>query len=134
MTEKDIRIANLKAILASARFGGNKSKMAREAARHSEAERNPSFFSDLLSGRKSFGGELARSLERELRLERLSLDQTPQKGRGPPPIPVPDWPFEFEPARLYDLDEDQLSLINARILGMIEAFESERSVSRKKTP
>src|ERR1700722_17627728 len=68
MDDKSIRIANLKALLKEA-FDDNQSRMAAAARKNSGGkERKPSFFNDLLSGRKSFGGALARTLEREFGL------------------------------------------------------------------
>lgn len=50
--------------------------------------RRVSFWSDLLNGRKAFGEKLARSIEEQLGLTPLTLDQAPLKSRVQEPQPT----------------------------------------------
>ena len=134
MDDKHIRMANLAALLHKT-YGNNQSAMATAARERSTKERKPSFFNDLLAGRKSFGGALARRLEVELSLERLSLDQDPERG---PPKTVKqeiDWPFSIAKTRFDDLGIEQRRAIGLSVIAMIEAFESLKPQSiQKKRP
>lgn len=131
MGMKDVRIAHLDAVLKDI-YDGNKSAMARAAAERSKKSRNPSFFAELLGGKKSFGEKLARSLEDELRLEPKSLDEPIIAGSNVVPLIIPTWPFQFSRARYDRLLPQQKSMIAERVEGMIEAFEQEMRVPTKK--
>lgn len=128
---KDVRIAHLDAVLQDV-YDGNKSAMARAAAERSKKSRNPSFFAELLGGKKSFGEKLARSLENELQLEPKSLDEPITAGSNVVPLPLPTWPFRFSRARYDQLQPQQKAKIAERIEGMIEAFEAEAPAPKKR--
>lgn len=130
MSIKDVRIARLDAVLKDV-YDGNKSAMARAAAERGKALRNPSFFSELLGGKKSFGEKLARALEAELQLQPKSLDEPMTTGSNVIPLPLPSWPFPFSRARFDRLHPQQRAKIAERIEGMIEAFEAQPSASKK---
>lgn len=126
-----MRIAHLDAVLQT-NFEGNKSAMARAAAERSKKSRNPSFFAELLGGKKSFGEKLARSLEDELQLEHKSLDEPITTGSNVVPLLLPTWPFRFSRARFDRLQPLQRAKIAERIEGMIEAFEEEARAPKKR--
>jgi len=68
-------------------------------------------------------------------LERLSLDQDPERG---PPKTVKqeiDWPFSIAKTRFDDLGIEQRRAIGLSVIAMIEAFESLKPQSiQKKRP
>lgn len=121
---KHVRIAHLDAILQKL-YDGNKSAMARAAAERSDRQRNPSFFIELLGGKKSFGEKLARTLENELQLEPKSLDE-PLGGAGSNivHIALPAWPFSFPRSRYDRLTPTQKAKIEGRIEEMLATFEA----------
>lgn len=98
--------------------------MARAAAERSDKQRNPSFFIELLGGKKSFGEKLARSLESELQLPPESLDR-PLDGDGSKIVQLtPAWPFSFPRSRFDHLTPTQKAKIEGRIEEMIATFEA----------
>ena len=120
---KQTRIAHLDAVLQKI-YDGNKSAMARAAAERSDKQRNPSFFIELLGGKKSFGEKLARTLENELQLGPKSLDE-PVDGGGSNIVQlVPAWPFSFPRSRFDRLSPTQKAKIEGRIEEMIATFEA----------
>lgn len=100
--------------------------MARAAAERSTRQRNPSFFIELLGGKKSFGEKLARTLEEELQLEPKSLDE-PLDGDGSNVVQLaPAWPFSpsLPRSRFDRLTPTQKAKIEGRIEEMIATFEA----------
>lgn len=97
--------------------------MARAAAERSDRQRNPSFFIELLAGKKSFGEKLARRLESELQLQPESLDE-PVDGDGSNVVQLaPAWPFSFPRSRYDRLSPTQKAKIEGRIEEMLATFE-----------
>jgi hypothetical protein len=133
MAIKDVRIARLQAVLLAS-YNGNKSAMAAKATESRGQLRNPSFFSELLGGKKSFGEKLARSLEKELKLEVGSLDQPiDQNGSNAVPAALPSWPFSFSRESYDQLNHDEQMLVQGEIKQVIERAAKDRAHPKRRS-
>lgn len=108
-------------------FSGNISALARRVGRQ------PTFFSDLFAGRKSFGEKLARKLESELGLEPGYFDRSDDAPSDRRTTAAPQWPFRFAYERWTRLTPQQQRRIEDVVEGMILAFESGSVPSQQKS-
>ncbi len=125
VAEKDTRIRNLRAILDSATYKGNKSALSRAL----QYER-PGYLTKLLNGKKSFGEKVARHIEGKLGMKKGALDATSDAGAGVRDAAVSYQPSLSDEAKQLAADWQQLDEpLRSQILVMIHSLV----VSQKKT-
>lgn len=94
--------------------------------------RTPSFYNEVLSGKRAFRESLAEKLEAQIKTKGwppVALRQ-PSPDDAPKPDPPDPWPFDFAYRRYKDLSERQKGNIEGRLIMFIEQCEEAENADK----
>lgn len=95
-------------------------------------DRAPNYVSRMLSGKKGFGEELARAIEKKLGLPPCWFDQA-ESDHSPTEVLVQlPWPFRIDPLRFKRLKKPQQQAIEGVVERMIAAYEADHPARSQK--